>query len=139
MSRILILFLSLILFILLSACQSSVDIVLKSDEVTAVKLTCIQLCNEWEDKPFQERDFEGESTSAFIEAIDNVAEIEGVLDYGAEFEMTIYYNDKSSQGFDLSLGKERGNTGLLVALSNTHQGYSIDSEVADELRALIWE
>jgi hypothetical protein len=34
--------------------------------------------------------------------------MEGSLDYGAEFEMNIYYKDQSVQGYHLSLTKSKG-------------------------------
>lgn len=123
-----------------SACQSNHQgKALRNEKVTMVKLVCVQLCEEWADKPVPEREFnEQSSIDMYTKAIKNAKAMEGSLDYGAEFEMIIYYKDQSTQHFHLSLTESRGEQGLLVPLSNTEQGYRIAVKEADQLRDLIW-
>lgn len=127
--------------LVLTACQSNnPNKEIKSNDIAMIQVKCIQLCEDWEDKPFDERQFDEKSDiTIFVNAIKRAKPMDGSLDYGAEFELNLFNNDQSTQGYHLSLGKNNGNTGLLVALSNTEQGYAINVEDADQLRDLIWE
>lgn len=131
----------LIAFILiLSACSNNPNKNLKTGKIEMIQLECIQLCEEREDKPFDQRQFDEKAAiTIFVNAIKRASPMTGSLDYGAEFELTITFKDQSALGYHLSLGKEKGNRGLLVPLSNTHQGYTIKAADADKLRDLIWE
>ena len=124
-----------------SACQSNNQSkVLINDKIVLIKLKCIQLCEDWEDKPFLDREYSDKtSIDIYTNAIRDSKPMEGALDYGAEFEMNIYYKDQSTQGYHLSLTNSKGYSGLLVALSDTAQGYSIEVKDADQIRDLIWK
>ncbi|GAE28611.1 hypothetical protein JCM9140_4862 [Halalkalibacter wakoensis JCM 9140] len=73
----------------------------------------------------------------FIEAIENAQKMEGMLNYIAEFDLTVYFKDKSSAHYHLSLGGETEGEGLLVNLSNTLQGFRIQKEDTKLLREMI--
>ena len=114
--------------------------VLKNEQIEFIKLKCIQLCEDWEDKPFLDRDYTDKtSIDIYRTAIRDSIPMEGTLDYGAEFELNIYYKDQTVQEYHLSLTKSKGYSGLLVALSDTQQGYSIEVKDADQIRDLIWK
>ncbi|TES46035.1 hypothetical protein E2L07_19765 [Halalkalibacterium halodurans] len=70
----------------------------------------------------------------FIEAIENAQKMEGMLNYIAEFDLTVNFKDKSSAHYHLSLGGETEGEGLLVSLSNTLQGFRIQKEDTKLLR-----
>ncbi|MFX3634685.1 MAG: hypothetical protein ACE3L7_12675 [Candidatus Pristimantibacillus sp.] len=134
-------FVAVLCLSIVSACQSNDQSKnLKNQKITMVKLlVCTQQCQQREDKPFVEYEFKEKAAIAvYTKAIDAANAMEGELDYGAEFEMILYYKDQSTQHFHLSLGKSKGEMGLLVPLSNTRQGYRIEVKEADQLRDLIW-
>lgn len=123
---------------ILTACQNQ-NSILGKGYITGIELICIQRCAEAVDRPFQKREFSDQASWVeFRNAIENANEIDGILNYGVDFEMTIHLSDQSMQQFHLSLGRDLGLNGLLVALSNNHQGFSIDSDDADKLRKIIW-
>ncbi|WP_410511700.1 hypothetical protein PaeBR_16725 [Paenibacillus sp. BR2-3] len=64
--------------------------------------------------------------------------IMGELDYGADFDMKLIYGDGYTEDYDLALGEEWGNPGMLVSFENTGRGYTIPAKNADKLREFVY-
>jgi hypothetical protein len=97
---------------------------------------------EWnyDNRSFKTKKFtDANSITFFIEAIENAEEMEGMLNYVAEFDMTVNFKDKSSEQYHLGLGVETEDEGLLVATPNTTQGYIIQKVDAKKLRGIIYK
>ncbi|GGF71700.1 hypothetical protein GCM10010912_16070 [Paenibacillus albidus] len=76
---------------------------------------------------------------AFADAMNKGTRINGDLDYAADYDMLLIYGDGYTQEYDLALGQERGNEGLLVAaFDSTSKGYSIPAKNADKLRGILY-
>lgn len=78
------------------------------------------------------------SVGQFAAAMNKSKPIGGELDYDAEFSMRLTYGDGYTQDYDLSLGKAKGQPGLLVAGKHFSDGYTIPAARADKLRDLIY-
>ncbi|GGG11644.1 hypothetical protein [Paenibacillus aceti] len=90
--------------------------------------------------PFTEKVFEDqESIRLFVEALNHAAQMEGVLDYGAIFLMTLEMKDGSSKQYHLNIEDTDSQRGLLVHLPDTEHGYTISEKTSEKLRKLIYE
>ncbi|RED66187.1 hypothetical protein [Cohnella lupini] len=77
------------------------------------------------------------SIQVFEVALDSKVELQGELNYVAEFDMTLEMSDKTNKKYHLSLGSNRSNNALLVDQANTNQGYEIPVKNANEIRDLL--
>lgn len=75
----------------------------------------------------------------FIQAIKNAAKMEGILNYQAEFEMIVTFNDNTSLIYDLNLGTDPENEGLLVLKFDNHNGYIIQKQDVQNMREIIYK
>ena len=95
---------------------------------------------DYDNKSFKTKKFtDANSITIFVEAIENAEEMEGMLNYVSEFDMTVIFKDSSSEQYHLSLGVETEDEGLLVALANTTQGYTIQKVDAKKIREIIYK
>ncbi|ETT51497.1 MULTISPECIES: hypothetical protein [Paenibacillus] len=72
-----------------------------------------------------------------MEAIHKAERMPGIIDYGTQYKMSITNADSSITRYDFSLGMDPKMQGLLVNEEDTHTGYSIPLEDANQLRRLI--
>ncbi|WP_144424447.1 hypothetical protein [Paenibacillus xylanivorans] len=72
-----------------------------------------------------------------IEAINKAERISGILDYSVEYKMNLTDADGSITMYDFSIGKDPKQSALLVNHEDTHVGYRISIEDANQLRKLI--
>ncbi|MEB1807404.1 MAG: hypothetical protein LPK26_08900 [Bacillaceae bacterium] len=132
----------IILFILiLMGCSSNVNenVTFAGKDVINISLNANSNYEQSQKESFKSNTFkDADSMTIFIEAIKNVERMGGVLNYIAEFNMTVNFKDKSSTEYHISLGNEIEDEGLLVELSNTVQGYIIQKEDAQKLREIIY-
>lgn len=106
-----------------------------SKEIESIALTCQPNFGK---KPCENRRIEDPSAvERFRQAVHRAEKMSGDIDYGAEYLMTVTFHDKTNRDFHLSLGTDRNQSGLLVPLSDTTQGYEIPVEEANRLRELL--
>lgn len=105
------------------------------EPITSIELECKNpiLAEKCENHSFNDK----KSIKIFEEAINTATEIQGNLNYSAEYSMTISYSNNTTKNYDLSLGTDRTMKGLLVNQENTSQGYEISVDNANQLRDLI--
>jgi hypothetical protein len=131
-----------IIIVALVGCSVNVKETVTFGEKDVIGIS-LNLNSEWEQshsESFKSKTFtDANSMTIFTEAIENSEKMEGMLNYVAEFDMTVNFKDKSSIEYHLSLGDETDDVGLLVELSNTVQGYIIQKEDAQELRGIIYK
>jgi hypothetical protein len=72
-----------------------------------------------------------------IEAINKAERIEGILDYSVEYKMNLTDADGALTKYDFSIGKDPKQSALLVNHEDTHVGYIIPIEDANQVRKLI--
>jgi len=110
-------------------------------DVSSIKLECIQLCMQKEERPFEEKQFKDkDSITLFIQAIHESKKMQGVLDYGAIFLMTVNFTDGNENTYHLNIENiEDPQKGLLLMLPNTEQGYEIPEGISKDLRDLIYQ
>jgi hypothetical protein len=78
-----------------------------------------------------------QSFQVFKTALDSAEKTPGILNYIAEYNLKIKFQDQTTKAYHLSLGTNRDMKGLLVDLENTNQGYEIPVVDANKLRELI--
>ena len=142
MSRKLILiFLSLSIILVASGCQfqEKQNIEENNISVVSVVLTCIQVCLDTPEKPFDQKTLtDQEHTQTFTRAVEGAEKMNGILNYAAFFLMEITFSDGAVNSYHLGIGEEKGGTGLLVNLLDGHYGYTINEGMADQLSDLIY-
>jgi hypothetical protein len=89
---------------------------IKSKDVKDVSLECIQECLKKKSVPFSIKQFiDKKSIDLFLNAVNKSKKIEGSLDYGVDFLMTITMNEGESKKYYLNIGNtERQQNGLLI-------------------------
>ncbi|WP_139997492.1 hypothetical protein [Paenibacillus paridis] len=124
---------SLLLFIL-GCNEKSQDASLTNNEVL-IDLVCIAHTgtNECSDRKFSDL----ESFELFKTAADRAVKMQGILNYAAEYTLSITFQNQITKKYHLSLGTDREMKGLLVDLANTHEGYEIPITEANKLRDLM--
>jgi hypothetical protein len=131
----------IILLILIISLISGCNIQKQNDkDVSRIKLECIQLCLEMKEKPFEEKEYsDSDSIALFIKALNESKKMQGILDYGAIFVMTLYFKDGSQNSYHLNIGNtDEAQKGLLIKLPDTEQGYEIPENISNELKKLIY-
>lgn len=105
------------------------------EPITSIELECKNpiSAEKCENHSFNDK----KSIKIFEEAINTAVEMLGVLNYSAEYSMTISYSNNTTVHYDLSLGTDRTMKGLLVDQENSTQGYEISVENANQLRDLV--
>ncbi|WP_433752011.1 hypothetical protein [Paenibacillus amylolyticus] len=89
-------------------------------------------------EPCQDVEFDrSDEIRIVMEAIHKAERMPGILDYGTQYVMSITDADSSITRYDFSLGMDPKMQGLLVNQEDTHTGYSISLEDANQLRRLI--
>lgn len=89
-------------------------------------------------EPCQDVEFDRpDEIQIMMEAIHKAERIPGIIDYGTQYKMSINNADGSVTRYDFSLGMDPKMQGLLVNEEDTHTGYSIALEDANQLRRLI--
>ncbi|MDT9719451.1 hypothetical protein QVE09_11095 [Paenibacillus sp. ClWae2A] len=89
-------------------------------------------------EPCQDVEFDRpDEIRIMMEAIHKAERMQGILDYGTQYVMSITNADSSITRYDFSLGMDPKMQGLLVNQEDTHTGYSISLEDANQLRRLI--
>lgn len=78
-----------------------------------------------------------QSFQVFKTALDSAEKMPGMINYVAEYNLKIKFQDQTTKTFHLSLGTDKDMNGLLVDLENTNQGYEIPVIHANKLRELI--
>ncbi|QHW33060.1 hypothetical protein GZH47_21150 [Paenibacillus rhizovicinus] len=129
-----------ILFIVMGSagCGSKAEVV-KDQAITSITLVCADLCKELSDPPFNQKVItEVEELKTFKHAIDKAKIMQGDLDYGVVFLMSISYSDHTQQEFVLNVDNEDGRTALLVDRADSGQGYEIPPEPTSALRKMIY-
>ena len=113
---------------------------IKSSDVKNITLECIQICLEKIDPPFTKKQFEDRgSIDLFIKAVNHAKKMQGVLDYGAIFLMTITMNDESQMEYHFNIeNTDNPQKGLILKLPNTEQGYEISEETSEKLKHMIY-
>lgn len=130
----------LLMMIVSTGCATQGAASFKAKEINSVSLECIQICLEKENMPFTEKVFEDqESIGLFVEALNHAAQMEGVLDYGALFLMTVDMKGGSSKQYHLNIEDTDSQRGMLVHLPDTEQGYTISEKTSEKLRKLIYK
>ncbi|PQP82641.1 hypothetical protein C0Q44_14585 [Paenibacillus sp. PCH8] len=100
-----------------------------------ITLTCNPNLNS---EPCQNVQFDRpDEIRMMMETIHTAERLLGIIDYGAEYRMSITNTNGSITGYDLSLGMDSKMQGLLVNHEDTNIGYSISVEDANQLRRLI--
>ncbi|WP_144023827.1 hypothetical protein MHI37_09440 [Paenibacillus sp. FSL H8-0548] len=89
--------------------------------------------NECTDQQFNDL----ESFQVFKTALDSAEKMPGMINYLAEYNLEVKFQDQATKAFHLSLGTNRDMKGLLVDLENTNEGYEIPVIHANKLRELI--
>ncbi|WP_339188790.1 hypothetical protein MKX33_02520 [Paenibacillus sp. FSL R5-0490] len=89
-------------------------------------------------EPCQDVEFDRpDEIRIMMEAIHKAERMPGIIDYGTQYKMSITNADSSITRYDFSLGMDPKMQGLLVNEEDTHTGYSIPLEDANQLRRLI--
>ncbi|OBY78313.1 hypothetical protein BBG47_17390 [Paenibacillus sp. KS1] len=89
------------------------------------------------EKPFEDKQFKDlDSIALFMQAINESKKMNGILDYGAIFLMTVYSVDGSHLNIE---NIEYPQKGLLLKLPNTEQGYEIPENISKDLKDLIYK
>ncbi|WP_339240666.1 hypothetical protein MKX40_08065 [Paenibacillus sp. FSL R5-0517] len=89
-------------------------------------------------EPCQDVEFDRpDEIRIMMEAIHKAESLPGNLNYGTQYKMSINNADGSVTRYDFSLGMDPKMQGLLVNEEDTHTGYSIALEDANQLRRLI--
>lgn len=104
-------------------------------EIESITLTCLPNFGK---KPCENRKFaDSSAVERFRQAVHRAEKMPGMLNYVAEYLMTVTFHDLTKRDFHLSLGTDRDQSGLLVPLFDTTQGYEIPVEEANRLRELL--
>ena len=114
---------------------------IKSKDVKYVSLECIQECLKQKKVPFSNKQFiDKKSIDLFLDAVNKAKRIEGSLDYGVDFLMTITMSDGKQNKYYLNIGNtERPQNGLLIKLPDTEKGYSISEKTSEKLKQIIYK
>ncbi|RXZ77603.1 hypothetical protein EBB07_30295 [Paenibacillaceae bacterium] len=134
MKKYLLTFFLLTLIMILGCNEKNQDSIQENDGVS-VNLICSRQdnTNECTDKQFNDL----QSFQVFKTALDSAEKMPGILNYIAEYNLKIKFQDQITKAYHLSLGTNRDMKGLLVDLENTNQGYEIPVVDANKLRELI--
>lgn len=126
---------------LISGCSIQNNSDRNNQDVSSIKLECIQLCLRLNEKPFEEKQFKDlDSIALFMQAINESNKMNGILDYGAIFLMTVYSVDGTQRTYHLNIENiEYPQKGLLLKLPNTEQGYEIPENISKDLKDLIYK
>ncbi|MDQ6420198.1 lipoprotein [Paenibacillus sp. LHD-117] len=109
------------------------------NEIVSIRIECAEICKSMGSPPFTEKTFKAiNEIKAFQRAIEKAEKMDGVLNYGVMFYMTVSYQDDTKQKYVLNVSDEEGSRGLLVDAANSSQGYEIPEEQAEELARLIY-
>jgi len=133
--------LALIMIIGNTGCKFQSNDNLKVKDVRSISLECIQLCLERKSKPFSEKVFEDrKSIGLFVDAVNEAEKMQGILNYGAIFLMTLRMNDGSNKEYHFNIeNTEESQKGLIIKLPNTEQGYTISEKTSKRLKELIYK
>ena len=114
---------------------------INSKDVKYVSLECIQECLKQNKVPFSNKQFiDKKSIDQFLTAVNKAKRIEGSLDYGVDFLMTITMSDGKQNKYYLNIGNtERPKNGLLIKLPDTEKGYSISEKTSEKLKQIIYK
>ncbi|WP_078552103.1 hypothetical protein [Bacillus alkalicellulosilyticus] len=132
----------LIFLVFVGGCNEKTNegVLINNKEVISVSLNVDPMWENGDNKSFKTKEFKDESSiKIFIEAIENVVQLEGILNYKSEFDVTVTYIDKTTERYHLNLGVETEDEGLLVILPDTNHGYIIKKEDANKLRGIIYK
>ena len=134
MKKYLLTFFLLTLIMILGCNEKNQDSIQENGGVS-VNLICSRQdnTNECTDKQFNDL----QSFQVFKTALDSAEKMSGILNYIAEYNLKIKFQDQTTKAYHLSLGTNRDMKGLLVDLENTNQGYEIPVVDANKLRELI--
>ena len=89
--------------------------------------------------PFESKSFSDEEfIQTMAAAMNSSKRIAGELDYDADFRMQLVYDDGYTEDYILGLGREEGNSGLLLSAERSGTGYTVSASNADKLRKLIF-
>jgi hypothetical protein len=122
----------LLLLVIITGCNNNTDSIIS---ITSIGLDCNKTTNDelCESKYLDDP----QSIKIFEEAINKAIKMEGILDYSAEYNMTITHSNNTTKNYHLSLGTDRLLNGLLVDQSNSSQGYEIPKKYANQLRDVL--
>ncbi|MFD0678302.1 MULTISPECIES: hypothetical protein [unclassified Paenibacillus] len=134
MKKYILIFILLSLLFILGCKEKNQDAILSIDEVS-VNLICKQEANTNECTNQKFKDFQ--SFQIFKTALESAVKMSEKIDYAAEYNLSITFQDQTTKDFHLALGTNRDMKGLLVDLKNTNQGYEIPIAHANKLRDLI--
>ncbi|OAB40920.1 hypothetical protein PMSD_00815 [Paenibacillus macquariensis subsp. defensor] len=122
----------LLILVFITGCNNNTD---SNDSITSIRLECSKTNNDelCESKYLDD----SQSIKIFEEAINNAMKMEGILNYVAEYSLTITNSNNTTKNYHLSLGSDRLMNGLLVDQSNSSQGYEIPMKYANQLRDVL--
>lgn len=134
MKKYLLTFLLLTLIMILGCNEKNQDSIQENGGVS-VNLICSRQdnTNKCTDQQFNDI----QSFQVFKTAIDGAEKMPGILNYIAEYNLKIKFQDQTTKTYHLSLGTNSDMKGLLVDFENTNQGYEIPIVDANKLRELI--
>ncbi|OAB42339.1 hypothetical protein [Paenibacillus antarcticus] len=122
----------LLLLVIITGCNNNTD---SNVSITSIGLECPKTTNDelCESKYLDD----AQSIKIFEEAINKAIKMQGILNYVAEYNMTISNSNNTTKNYHLSLGTDRLMNGLLVDQSNSGQGYEIPMKYANQLRDVL--
>ncbi|MET1171046.1 hypothetical protein [Paenibacillus amylolyticus] len=89
-------------------------------------------------EPCQDVEFDrSDEIRIMMDAIHKAERMPGILNYSAQYDLSITNADSSITRYDFSLGMDPKMQGLLVNHEDTHTGYSIPLEDSNQIRRLI--
>jgi hypothetical protein len=116
------------------------ELTIHKNAIATIKLVCLELCKQKGNAAFSVKTIEAdEDLEMFAKAINKAEKLQGILDYGALFEMDILFKDGALKKYDLIIEKEYGAKGLLVESTKSSQGYTISQELSFELSKIIYQ
>ena len=122
----------MLLLVIITGCNNNTNSIVS---ITSIKLECPKTTNDELCESVYLDD--AQSIKIFEEAISNTYKSEGILNYIAEYNMTISNSNNTIMNYHLYLGTDRLENGLLVDQSNSSQGYEIPMKYANQLRDLL--
>ncbi|SFD84591.1 hypothetical protein SAMN05216378_1707 [Paenibacillus catalpae] len=128
------------MIILLAAGMVSCNSVNRNEnKIVSISLECAELCNNFENPPFEhKRITSAGELSSFEGAMNKAVKIKGELDYGVIFRMFVSFEDDTQIQYVLNIDNKPDSTGLLVDTAKSGLGYKIPKADADELRVIIY-
>lgn len=122
----------LLIVVFISGCNNKTD---SNVSITSIGLDCPKtINNELCESEYLD---DAQSIKIFEEVINKSTKMEGILNYAAEYNMTISNSNNTTKNYHLSLGTDRLMNGLLVDQSNSSQGYEIPMKYANQLRDVL--